>query len=85
VLHLGPDAGLGQRRHGVVRGRTVGAVEAVERPPVGRGPGERVAATQLDHDPPPGMPGERGGEAGQVGHVVEHVVADDHVGVRDVS
>lgn len=68
---------------GVVGGRSVGAVDAVEATPQGIQVREGVTLGELVDNPMTGVVGEGGHERRQVHDVVEHMGADNDVGGRN--
>ena len=83
VLAVHLQAGGAEGGHGVAGARAGRAVQVVEPPPQRGQADQRVPLGQLGHHPAAGVAGQGPGERGQVGHVVEDVVADDHVGRAD--
>ena len=83
VLAVDLQAEGAEGGHGVAGARAGRPVQVVEPPPQRGQADQRVPLGQLGHHPAAGVAGQGAGEGGQVGHVVEHVVADDHVGRAD--
>ena len=79
LVEVRVDAGLPGDGEAVVGARTRGAIEVPEAAPVGRQVRQRVAPRQLDHHASRRVRAERDEERREVGDVVDHVVAHDHV------
>src|SRR5579875_3214782 len=80
ALRTGLDTRLPEESDGVLQTGALGPVKAVEVAPQVVEPRLGMGGGDLHDHPAPGMLGEGGDKGGGVGHVVEHMVADDHVG-----